>query len=119
MSLGRWSSQQIYLCQQAVDMRRSIDGLAALIEQELELNPFEQALFVFINKKRDKIKCLRWERNGFWLLYKRLVKQRFKWPQWFEQDTLTLSEHQLSQLFDGYDLNGMKPHDAVFFQSVM
>ena len=119
MSFGRWSRQRVYLYRHPVDMRSSIDGLAALIELELELNPFDEILFVFINKKRDKIKCLAWETNGFWLLYKRLVKQRFKWPQWFEEDTLTLSDEQLSQLLDGYDLNGMRPHKSLFFQSVL
>lgn len=119
MSLGRWSSQRIFLYRHAVDMRRSIDGLVALVDLELELDPFDQTLFVFINKKKDKVKCLRYERNGFWLLYKRLVKHRFKWPKWFEHDTLTLTEAQLSQLFDGYDLNGMRPHDAVFFKTAL
>jgi transposase len=100
-------------------MRKAIDGLAALVEQELELNPFEASLFVFINKKRDKLKCLAYERNGFWLLYKRVAKQRFHWPDWFDQDSITLNEEQLIQLLDGYNLNGMRPHNTVYFQSVL
>ena len=100
-------------------MRRAIDGLVVSVEQELELNPFEASLFVFTNKKRDKIKCLVYERNGFGLLYKRLIKQRFHWPDWFEQDTMNLSQAQLLQLFDGYNLNGMRPHHTVYFQSVL
>jgi len=50
---------------------------------------------VFINKGRDKIKLLIWHRNGFWVLYKRLPKQRFKWPDWFSADSLVLSQDQL------------------------
>lgn len=119
MSLGRWSRPNIYLYRHAIDMRKAIDGLAALVEQELELNPFEASLFVFINKKRDKVKCLSYERNGFWLLYKRVAKQRFHWPDWFDQDSIALSEEQLLQLLDGYNLNGMRPHNAVYFQSVL
>lgn len=119
MSLGRLSRATIYLYRQPIDMRRAIDGLAALVERELELSPFKASLFVFINKKRDKIKCLVYERNGFWLLYKKLAKQRFHWPDWFSADTLTLNEEQLSQLLDGYNLNGMRPHQAVYFQSAM
>ena len=119
MSLGRWSRANIYLYRQAIDMRKAVDGLAVLIERELELNPFEASLFVFTNKKRDKIKCLAYERNGFWLLYKKLAKQRFHWPDWFSSDTLTLTEEQLTQLLDGFNLNGMRPHYAVYFQSVM
>lgn len=56
-------------------MRKSIDGLAGIVENELELNPLEPALFVFCNRGRDKIKILYWENNGFVLWYKRLEKQ--------------------------------------------
>jgi len=119
MNLGRWSRANIYLYRRAIDMRKAIDGLAALIEREMTLNPFEAALFVFTNKKRVKVKCLVYERNGFWLLYKKLARQRFHWPDWFSSDTLTLTEVQLSQLLDGFNLNGMRPHQTVYFQSVM
>ena len=119
MSLGRWSRTTIYLYRHAIDMRRSIDGLVALVEQTLELNAFDASLFVFINKKRDKIKCLVYERNGFWMLYKKLAKQRFHWPDWFSAQTLSLNETQLLQLLDGYNLNGMRPHHALYFRSVM
>ena len=56
---------QVYLYSGIVDMRKSIDGLAALVEQELDLSPMNEALFVFCNRKRDKIKWFYWERNGF------------------------------------------------------
>jgi transposase len=56
---------QVYLYLGIVDMRKSIDGLAALVEQELDLSLLSEALFVFCNRKRDKIKLLYWERNGF------------------------------------------------------
>ncbi len=60
-------------------MRKSIDGLAALVEQEMDLSPAQEVLFVFCNRGRDKIKLLYWERNGFVVWYKRLEKQRFCW----------------------------------------
>ena len=63
----------VYLYAEFVDMRKSINGLAALVEQETELSPFDTTLFVFCNRQRDKIKLLLWERNGFVLWYKRLV----------------------------------------------
>lgn len=63
---------QVYLYAGAVDTRKSINGLSTLVEQELELDPMLDALFVFCNRGRDKIKLLYWERNGFLLWYKRL-----------------------------------------------
>ncbi|MCW8126037.1 IS66 family insertion sequence element accessory protein TnpB [Microbulbifer halophilus] len=65
-------SAQVYLYMAPVDMRKSIDGLAALVEQEMELSPAQEVLFVFCNRGRDKIKLLYWERNGFVVWYKRL-----------------------------------------------
>ena len=76
----------VYLYTGIVDMRKSINGLAAIVEQELELNPMTETLFVFCNRGRDKIKMLYWERNGFVLWYKRLEKQRFKWLQQANRD---------------------------------
>jgi transposase len=65
----------VFLCCDVVDMRKSIDGLSSFVEQELVLDPFASALFVFCNRKRDKIKILYWERSGFVLWYKRLVER--------------------------------------------
>jgi len=80
MRVRRWPVQSVYLYRDPVDMRKSIDGLAAIVECEIEQSPFESSLFVFCNRQRDKVKLLYWERNGFVLWYKRLEKQRFKWP---------------------------------------
>lgn len=70
----------VYLYPDFVDMRKSIDGLAALVEQETDQSPFFAMIFVFCNRQRDKVKLLYWECNGFVLWYKRLEKFRFKWP---------------------------------------
>ncbi|WP_445667394.1 IS66 family insertion sequence element accessory protein TnpB [Paenibacillus sp. FSL H8-0034] len=51
-------------------MRKSIDGLAALVQEGLGLNPFSSCLFVFCNRERNKLKILYWEHNGFWLYYR-------------------------------------------------
>ncbi|MEJ2406127.1 MAG: IS66 family insertion sequence element accessory protein TnpB [Candidatus Thiodiazotropha sp.] len=72
---------QVYLYADPVDMRKSIDGLLHLVVQELALSPMTDALFVFCNRSRDKIKMLYWERNGFIVWYKRLEKQRFSLAQ--------------------------------------
>jgi len=59
---------KVYVHREAVDFRKSINGLAALVEQALGLNPFAAALYVFANRRRDRVKILGWETNGFWLL---------------------------------------------------
>src|SRR5690606_23322258 len=70
----------VYLCRAPVDFRKSIGGLSALVEQELGLNPFGTALYVFVNRQRDKIKALYWHRNGFCLWYKRLEREKCNDP---------------------------------------
>jgi len=112
------SQPQVYLCVNYVDFRKSIAGLSLLVEQELQLNPFEPVLFVFINRRHDKIKILYWEKNGFCLWYKRLEKQRFKWPKDHREETITLNGEQLNWLLDGFDLWRNKPHQTLHFNSV-
>lgn len=107
---------QVYLYAEPVDMRKSIDGLSALVEQEMDVGPVTQALFVFCNRGRDKIKLLCWERNGFIVWYKRLEKQRFRWPK--AGDTLSLTGQELNWLLDGFDIFHNQPHCAVYFDSV-
>jgi transposase len=58
--------EQVYLCREPIDFRKSINGLSVLVEHELGLNPFGSALHVFINRQHSKIKVLYWHRNGFW-----------------------------------------------------
>ena len=74
------SASQIYLACGKTDMRKSIDGLAALVQQKFKLDPFQPALFLFSGHKHDRIKALFWEGDGFVLLYKRLENGRFQWP---------------------------------------
>ena len=107
---------QVYLYAEPVDMRKAIDGLSALVEREMALSPSMDALFVFCNRGRDKIKLLCWERNGFIVWYKRLEKQRFRWPKIGE--TLSLSGQELNWLLDGFDIFNNRPHSAVYFDSV-
>ena len=113
MDVSRWQRDRIWLYREPVDMRKSIDGLCAIVSLELEMNPSDESLFVFCNRTRDKIKVLVWHRNGYWLLYKRLDKQRFHWPDWFSDDHVSLETQQLDYLLDGYNLNGMRPHRTV------
>ena len=115
MDVSRWEGERIFVYRHPVDLRKAIDGLSALVATELGRNPADRCLYVFTNRGRDKIKLLIWHLNGYWLLYKRVEKQRFKWPNWFEADTMSLTQEQLNYLLDGYDLNGMRPHREVSF----
>lgn len=108
----------VYLCTEPVDFRKAIGGLSLIVEQELGLSPFEQTLFVFINRRRDKVKILYWEKNGFCLWYKRLEKQTFKWIPCPLSATVTLTGEQLNRLLDGFDLWRNKPHESLHFESV-
>ncbi len=112
------STAQVYLYAGVVDMRKSIDGLAALVEQELELSPMTEALFVFCNRARDKIKLLYWERNGFVLWYKRLEKQRFTWLSATAENAISIDGYQLNLLLDGLDVFNNKPHKTLFYSSI-
>ena len=105
----------IYLHLDAVDFRKSINGLVVVVEQQLELSPLSDALFIFSNKKRDKLKILYWDKTGFALWYKRLEKKRFKWPSQTEEASSSLSEQQLHWLLGGYDVIG---HQALQYKAV-
>lgn len=115
MRQRRWPVEQVLVYREPCDMRKSIDGLAAIVELEMELSPFQSAVFVFCNRQRDKVKVLYWERNGFVLWYKRLEKQRFAWPKRLTE----LTQAQLSWLLDGIDIERMQPHSPLQFDTVM
>ena len=72
---------QVYLVTGYTDLRRSIDGLATIVQARLELDPFSSALFLFCGRRCDRIKGLLWEGDGFLLLYKRLDNGKFQWPR--------------------------------------
>jgi len=109
----------VYLYRPVIDFRKSIGGLSALVEQELGLNPFGDALYVFINRRRDKLKALYWHRNGFCLWYKRLEAERFAWPSAASSEaTQVITLQELEWLLEGFDLWAHRPHKTLNFQSV-
>jgi len=76
-------------------MRKSINGLMTLVKSCFELDPFADALFVFCNRKRDRIKILEWDGDGFWLYFKRLERGHFRWPAAGEDNKMVLSSEEL------------------------
>ena len=81
-------------------MRKSIDGLAALAQQNFHLDPFRNSLFIFCGRGTSKIKALYWEGDRFILLYKRLENGKFKWPR-SEQEVQKISSQQFRWLMEG------------------
>jgi transposase len=100
-----FKGKQIYLACGATDMRNNIDGLAAAVQNRFKLTPTTNAIFVFCNACRDKLKILEWDGDGFWLHYKRLERGRFPWPdQSGAEKTMTLSQQELEYLLGGSKL---------------
>lgn len=97
-----FSNTSIWLYPQPIDFRKQLDGLIMLVSGHLKLNPSSGQLFLFRNRHANKIKVLWWERNGFWLCYKRLEQGRLKFPPKSEQ-VILLSPEQLSWLLSGLD----------------
>jgi len=106
------SLDKVFVYREPVDMRKQINGLAVLVESALEMDPFSAQLFVFCNRRRDIVKILGYEGNGFVLWQKRLEKERFKWPIHLGSTVITLTGQQLHWLLDGYDLKVMRGHSA-------
>jgi transposase len=91
-----------YICAEPVDMRKSIDGLSQLVEPLLSGNAFSGSVFVFLSRRREKVKLLWWDRHGFWVAYKRLERGRFPRPEELASRGLSLAE--LTAFLDGIDL---------------
>ncbi len=96
-----FAGSRIFLACGQTDLRRSINGLAAQVESRFKLDPFGESVFVFCNKKRDRLKILEWDGDGFWLHLKRLEKGHFRWPAEGEEHTLILSDDELRILLGG------------------
>lgn len=109
---------QVFLYREAIDFRKSINGLSVLVEQELGLNPFDAALYVFVNGQRNRIKVLYWHRNGFCLWQKRLEAEKFAWLRDVTVVQQTINLQEFEWLLEGFDLWANKPHKTLNFARV-
>lgn len=94
-------------------MRKSINGLASIVEQSFEPDVFGGALFAFCNRKRDRIKILEWDGDGFWLHFKRLEKGHFRWPTGGADNAMELSSEELAILLGGAKVERKLRRDEV------
>ena len=95
---------QVYLGLGATDMRKSINTLSVLVEGAMELDPFSGHLFAFCNRRRNIVKILYWDRNGFCLWQKRLEKDKFHWPE-SSEEVLEVDQRELSWLLEGLTIH--------------
>lgn len=105
----------IYLQTGITDMRKSINGLSGLVQNEMKMNPFESGYFLFCGKTRRILKVLYWDKTGFALWYKRLEKARFPWPE-KEEDAKRISGEEVSWLLSGIDF--FRAHKKLSYSRV-
>ena len=107
MILNDVPAENVFIACGYTDMRRSIDGLAAIVKQVFKLEPCTRCLYIFCGKRSDRIKAIFWEGDGFILLYKRLEHGRFQWPR-KESDVRMITPQQLRWLLEGLSIEQPK-----------
>ena len=107
----------VHLALGSTDLRKSINGLALLVEAQLERDPLSGHLFVFCNRRRTMVKVLYWDRNGFCLWQKRLEKDRFRWPD-RREDILEVGSRELMWLLAGLEVEQKEAHGDLKYKSV-
>lgn len=93
----------IYFYRPYVDFRKGIYGLCSIVQDEMNLNPFEKYLFIFINSKRNKIKALYWDKTGFAMWVKYLMEDKYKWPSHLETNVLEVNIKALKEFLTGFN----------------
>ena len=110
---------RVFLYRRATDMRKSFHGLVALTESELKQDPLSGSLFVFLNRRRDRVKILYWGQSGFCIWYQQLQKGTYQIPSptaLDDQDTLEVTRSQLSLILEGIDLTSVRQRPRFQFQ---
>lgn len=105
-------ADSVYIACGYTDIRKGIDGLAALVQHQFRLNPCSNALFLFCGRRRDRIKALYWEGDGFLLLYKRLETGKFQWPRNGEE-AMQITAQQYRWLMEGLSVEQPKAHKRL------
>ena len=98
---------RIFIACGQTNMRKSIDGLTAIVSHTYNLDPFQNALYLFCGRRRDRVKALYWEGDGFLLLYKRLENGSFQWPR-TNDEAREISPQQYRWLLEGLSVDQKK-----------
>ncbi len=102
---------RVFVCRRPTDMRKSFHGLVALVESVLGQDPLSGSLFVFVNRRRDRMKILYWGQTGFCIWYQQLQKGTYQLPDHETLDlvdALEITRAQLSLILDGIDLSSIR-----------
>ena len=102
----------VYIACGYTDLRRGIDGLAGIVQSQFQMDPFQRAMFLFCGRKRDRMKVLYWEGDGFLLLYKRLERGSFQWPR-TKNEVQALTPRQYRWLMEGVSAEQPRAHKPV------
>ena len=113
-----FSDVPIYLHRAPVDFRKAISGLSIIVDNEMGHSIFDDALFVFCNKKRDKLKIIYWDKTGFCLWQKRLEKAKFSWPKKHDASIILWDTEQLNWLLRGFDVSKIKAHKQLKYKAI-
>lgn len=111
-------ADKVYIACGYTDLRKGIDGLASMVQQQFQLDSFTNTLFLFCGRRRDRIKGLYWEKDGFILLYKRLERGAYQWPR-NENEARSLTPQQYRWLMEGLKTEQPKANKAVSGLSVI
>jgi len=106
---------RIFIRPGTTDLRKAVNGLAVLVEQEMSGEPFSGNVYLFCNKDRKLIKAVWWDNTGFWLSQKRLEKEKYPWPETIEA-VKELNREELSMLLKG--INIFKTHKTLYYKNV-
>jgi len=100
------SRVRVYIANEPTDMRKSFDGLSAIVQHRFDRDPFDGDVFAFFNRRRDRVKILLWDRNGFWIAMKRLERGTFdSWrPRGDDRTHVEIERTQLVMLLEGIDV---------------
>ena len=100
-------AEHIYIACGYTDMRKAIDGLSAIVQNNFQLDPFSNSLFLFCGRKCNRMKALYWEGDGFVLLYKRLENGKFQWPR-NESEVRKITDREFRWLLEGLSIDQPK-----------
>ena len=109
------SKVKIYIRPGYTDLRKAVNGLSVLIQENMKNDPFSGSVYLFCNRERKLIKVIWWDKTGFWLCQKRLEKAKFPWPEHTEA-VEELTGEQLEMLLSG--INFWKAHKPVYYEKV-
>lgn len=106
---------KILICSQPIDMRKSIDGLVILVVDTLKQDPQAKQLYLFYNKTQNKLKGIFWDNNGFIMLYKKMERKKFIFPQDINSDYLEIDSDLFKWLLKGFDFYRIKHNPELKF----